>query len=444
MLSELHLRDVGPAPALDVEFAERLNIFTGDNGLGKTFLLDCAWWALTHSWPGPFALPRPGSRDARIGFFYTPAESTGQEPPYTKYNYRAQQWWRGYGNSGQPAIYARADGGVSVFEPLHEARWLSSGDSQHLPQEASLHFDTQTLWYGLRPTPDDGRVLCNGIVDDLILWQFSPERDREDSPFATFARLLNRLSHPDEPVKFGMPAKPYLNDRRQYPTIVIQHGQEILETLPIHLAPAGLKRILGLAYLMVWAWFEHRSLAALVNQEPAGHLDVLIDEVELHLHPKWQRSILPSLLAIGADLHPGTSTQFLVTTHSPLVLASVEPAFDEERDRLFLFDVEEGRVALNEVPWTRQGDASLWLTSSIFGLAQARSREAEAAILAANALMRGDLAELPEGLRTKEQIHEELCRVLPGHDRFWPRWIVQDPVDNDDQVRARAGAAGIR
>ena len=27
MLSELHLKDVGPAPALDVEFAERLNKF---------------------------------------------------------------------------------------------------------------------------------------------------------------------------------------------------------------------------------------------------------------------------------------------------------------------------------------------------------------------------------------------------------------------------------
>ncbi len=43
MLKELHLRNVGPAEALDVEFAERLNVFTGDNGLGKTFLLDMAW-----------------------------------------------------------------------------------------------------------------------------------------------------------------------------------------------------------------------------------------------------------------------------------------------------------------------------------------------------------------------------------------------------------------
>ncbi len=47
MLKELHLQQVGSASHFDVEFADRLNIFTGDNGLGKSFLLDVAWWTLT-------------------------------------------------------------------------------------------------------------------------------------------------------------------------------------------------------------------------------------------------------------------------------------------------------------------------------------------------------------------------------------------------------------
>ena len=58
MLKELHLKLVGPAPKFDVEFGDRLNIFTGDNGLGKSFLLDLAWWALTGSWADNPAWPQ--------------------------------------------------------------------------------------------------------------------------------------------------------------------------------------------------------------------------------------------------------------------------------------------------------------------------------------------------------------------------------------------------
>lgn len=45
MLEHLKLIDVGPAPAMEIDFAPRLDFLTGDNGLGKTFLLDIAWWA---------------------------------------------------------------------------------------------------------------------------------------------------------------------------------------------------------------------------------------------------------------------------------------------------------------------------------------------------------------------------------------------------------------
>ena len=51
MLKELKLSHVGPAPSMELEFGERLNLITGDNGLGKSFLLDIAWWALTRRWP---------------------------------------------------------------------------------------------------------------------------------------------------------------------------------------------------------------------------------------------------------------------------------------------------------------------------------------------------------------------------------------------------------
>lgn len=47
---------------------------------------------------------------------------------------------------------------------------------------------------------------------------------------------------------------------------------------------------------------------------------VLIDEIDLHLHPRWQRVIVPKL----REHFP--RVQFVVTTHSPFVLQSVSPA----------------------------------------------------------------------------------------------------------------------
>ena len=75
-------------------------------------------------------------------------------------------------------------------------------------------------------------------------------------------------------------------------------------------------------------------------------------------------------------------------------------------------------------PWAKQGDVVNWLVSPAFGLQQARSVEAEVAIEAAEAWMRGDVAGLPQTLNSQALIHKALLKVLDGHDDFWPRWIV--------------------
>ena len=46
---------------------------------------------------------------------------------------------------------------------------------------------------------------------------------------------------------------------------------------------------------------------------------VLIDEIDLHLHPLWQRMIVPNLLEVFPNL------QFIISTHSPSVLTNVKP-----------------------------------------------------------------------------------------------------------------------
>lgn len=45
---------------------------------------------------------------------------------------------------------------------------------------------------------------------------------------------------------------------------------------------------------------------------------ILIDEVDLHLHPEWQREFLPKLINVFPNV------QFIVTTHSPFIIQSVK------------------------------------------------------------------------------------------------------------------------
>ena len=66
-LSYLEISGTGPTQDLVFEPAKHLTLITGDNGLGKSFLLECAWWALTGNWSGVPALPRSDSE--RDGVF---------------------------------------------------------------------------------------------------------------------------------------------------------------------------------------------------------------------------------------------------------------------------------------------------------------------------------------------------------------------------------------
>ncbi len=46
---------------------------------------------------------------------------------------------------------------------------------------------------------------------------------------------------------------------------------------------------------------------------------VLIDEIDMHLHPKWQRTVVPNLLKVFPNC------QFIISTHSPHVITHVHP-----------------------------------------------------------------------------------------------------------------------
>ncbi|MEQ8538688.1 MAG: ATP-binding protein [Coleofasciculus sp. D1-CHI-01] len=402
MLQKLRLKQVGPAPEFDVEFAERLNIFTGDNGLGKTFLLDIAWWTLTGNWIDQPAYPQRQGQPEITCHVDSPTDSNNQDY-HSSFDFDQQQWRKPlipYPFKGI-VIYARADGGFSVVDPARK-------------RDTAYNFTANTLWNGLR---SGKKVICKGLIDDWVKWQIQPDQTQ----FNLLSQVIHKLApHPGEWIEPGEPTRISVEDIRDFPTVNLPYGN-----VPIVHVSNGMKRILGLAYLLVWTWYEHCQASKLRQNKASNQIIFLMDEVESHLHPRWQRTILPAILEVIKGFQDNLNVQILITTHSPLVLASIEPIFKDERDRLFLFELQGESVTLDAIPWTKQGDSVGWLTSEIFGLKQARSKQAEQAIEAAEAWMRhDDMSNFPDDLRTKDKIHQQLLHLLPGHDPFFPRWIV--------------------
>lgn len=93
---------------------------------------------------------------------------------------------------------------------------------------------------------------------------------------------------------------------------------------------------------------------------------VLIDEIDLHLHPKWQRKVLGYL----SKKFP--NTQFIATAHSPLIVQAAEDA------NLVLLKRTGTQVIIeNEPDMIKNWRIDQILTSDLFGLSSARSVKTE-------------------------------------------------------------------
>jgi hypothetical protein len=403
-LRALSLRDVGPSQSLDLNPAERLSIITGDNGLGKTFLLECVWWSLTGTWAERPALPnmQNGRRSPSISFAI--AGASGNEAPQRRtlqYDWNRHFWPEPKGRPTLPGlvVYARVDGSFAVWDPVRHASTPVGQRASH-----TLLFRRDEVLNGL-----EGQI--EGLLRDWVRWQ----NQKDQAPFKMFCSVLEKLSPPDMTPLTPGDAMRLWSDPREIPTL--QHDYALV---PFTNESAGVKRIVTFAYLLVWAWNEHRISSSLAKKAPQRKMVILVDEMEAHLHPKWQRVVLPALLDVTGLLSNEVEPQMIVATHSPLILASMESTFADEHDKLFHLSLHDGTsVQLEEVQFIKRGSIDAWLTSELFELRQARSREGENALEDARRL----LAESSTDVALIRQVHKELKEVLPSEDVFWPRWL---------------------
>lgn len=128
---------------------------------------------------------------------------------------------------------------------------------------------------------------------------------------------------------------------------------------------------LSLGYRTLTTWmvdfarrlFEHYPDSDNPLAEPAV---CLVDEIDLHLHPQWQRQVMQYL----RDKFP--RTQFIVTAHSPLV---VQASASAGANIAVLRRTDDGVVIDQSLQAVRGWRIDQLLTSDLFGLATARPPE---------------------------------------------------------------------
>ena len=155
-------------------------------------------------------------------------------------------------------------------------------------------------------------------------------------------------------------------------------------------------------------------------EEPAV---VLIDEIDLHLHPRWQRTIMKQL----SDHF--TNVQFVATTHSPVMITSMSDV-----NVAVLRQAESGdHMVIENDPEVVEGWRFDQILVSLFGLESARSLRVE------------DLMKERERLLEKESItpqDSERLRDIADELSLLP--MAERREDQEAMRIIRQAAANIR
>lgn len=150
--------------------------------------------------------------------------------------------------------------------------------------------------------------ILNSIADSISRnINFSNEDLKKlDIPISAITTPINKVL---EMVKWKNPRIIFLNN------ISLEH--EEYGRLKLNQLSDGIRNVFGLvADIAYRCYLLNSHLGENAAKETEGI--VLIDEVDMHLHPEWQQVILRDLQAAFPNL------QFIVTTHSPQVLSTVK------------------------------------------------------------------------------------------------------------------------
>ncbi|PIT36401.1 hypothetical protein BHC43_09795 [Snodgrassella alvi] len=363
VLDTLKLIDIKKFHSLNIEFEDDLTVIIGENGLGKTTILQCI--AKTLSWITSNLIKENGN-GSLLNYNDIKNDAKDNGEILTKFKYGNQYVNASLARSVK-GVAKKKDSSVMNLKSIASIwRVVNSQNQINLP--LFINYSVNRFCQKLKPASSTLLDLENrfDVYDDCLkdekalghfgewfirlnkkgkkinlnsyyqkelkqrIKQLLPQENIEIDESILLNLILeqssqiNNLKSDDDEnykkieilkqaIKQCMPEinDIYVDISSGRDEIFIQLGNEKLN---INQLSDGQKIFLGIV-----ADLTYRLL--ILNPKLENPLNgqgiVLIDEIELHLHPKWQQDILINLTKTFPNI------QFVVTTHSPQVLSTV-------------------------------------------------------------------------------------------------------------------------
>ncbi len=325
-LAWISISNIPPLKHVQFNCDERVNLFIGPNGCGKSTILRAirALYSLGLEYTG-----ESNELSHDLGSPSVAMEASDDWRRITGYE-NPTKW------DDVPLVYVQATRTPLAGRDVLRRTLETHEDESDTPLKDLLHNDTD-IFYGsdIEDLIQDARRRTS--FDRDIQNQLRTALDLGYSCARQICGEILDESVPQAYIEFDESGKRSKDGRIVHHSMGIRTSDDVLgEPLYAGELSAGTQGTL----LWIWAFaiqvMNHHRWAKGWQEKPAI---LLIDEIENHLHPTWQRRVVPALL----EHFPGL--QIFATTHSPFVVAGLKTG----QVHLLRRD-EEGRVVVRTNP----------------------------------------------------------------------------------------------